>query len=129
MKDPPSASGSPRYLLRAEGAVVLALVLVLYWHGGFSWVLFAVLFLAPDISMLAYLMSPRTGAIGYNAVHSYVGAVLLALVGIAGDYRSCLAIALIWAAHIAFDRILGYGLKYPTSFSDTHLGKIGRRAS
>jgi hypothetical protein len=38
----------------------------------------------------------------------------------------CVAIALIWAAHIGFDRLLGYGLKYPTAFTDTHLGKIGR---
>ena len=35
--------------------------------------------------------------------------------------------ALIWAAHIGFDRALGYGLKYPTSFGETHLGRIGRR--
>jgi hypothetical protein len=25
------------------------------------------------------------------------------------------------------DRALGYGLKLPTSFQDTHLGRIGRR--
>jgi hypothetical protein len=30
-------------------------------------------------------------------------------------------IALIWIAHIAFDRLLGFGLKYPTQFKDTHL--------
>jgi hypothetical protein len=36
--------------------------------------------------------------------------------------------ATIWVAHIGFDRMLGYGLKYPTAFSDTHLGRIGRRA-
>jgi hypothetical protein len=34
---------------------------------------------------------------------------------------------LIWASHIAFDRLVGYGLKYPTQFGDTHLGAIGRR--
>jgi hypothetical protein len=28
---------------------------------------------------------------------------------------------LIWTAHIGFDRMLGYGLKYPTRFKDTHL--------
>ena len=31
-------------------------------------------------------------------------------------------------AHTGGDRLLGYGLKYPTSFQDTHLGRIGRRA-
>jgi hypothetical protein len=25
------------------------------------------------------------------------------------------------------DRLAGYGLKFPTSFHDTHLGRIGRR--
>ncbi|HLJ83585.1 MAG TPA: DUF4260 domain-containing protein [Candidatus Eremiobacteraceae bacterium] len=129
MNDTPSVSGSPKYLLRAEGLVALGLILVLYWHGGFSWLLFAVLFLAPDISMLGYLKSPSIGALSYNAVHSYVGPVLLALVGVADDIRMCLTISLIWTAHIAFDRMLGYGLKYPTAFSDTHLGKIGRRAA
>ena len=33
-------------------------------------------------------------------------------------------IALIWAAHIGVDRVLGYGLKYPTAFRDTHLGPV-----
>lgn len=30
------------------------------------------------------------------------------------------------AAHVGFDRALGYGLKLPTGFKDTHLGRIGR---
>ena len=29
-------------------------------------------------------------------------------------------------AHTGMDRAVGYGLKYPTGFSDTHLGRIGR---
>ena len=28
---------------------------------------------------------------------------------------------------IGIDRALGYGLKFPTAFGDTHLGRIGRR--
>jgi hypothetical protein len=40
-----------------------------------------------------------------------------------------LGIAAIWAAHIGFDRMLGYGLKYSSSFNDTHLGRIGRQAA
>jgi hypothetical protein len=31
-------------------------------------------------------------------------------------------------AHVGMDRALGYGLKFPTSFQDTHLGRIGRRS-
>jgi hypothetical protein len=34
------------------------------------------------------------------------------------------AVALIWFAHISMDRTVGYGLKYPTSFKDTHLERV-----
>ena len=37
-----------------------------------------------------------------------------------------LVYAVIWTAHIAFDRTLGYGLKLPAGFHHTHLGRIGR---
>jgi hypothetical protein len=33
-------------------------------------------------------------------------------------------LALIWSAHIGIDRLLGYGLKYPTAFKETHLGRV-----
>ena len=33
-------------------------------------------------------------------------------------------VALIWVAHIGVDRALGYGLKYPTGFADTHLQRV-----
>jgi hypothetical protein len=40
-----------------------------------------------------------------------------------------LSIAMIWLAHIGFDRALGYGLKYAAGFTFTHLGRIGRKAA
>lgn len=52
--------------------------------------------------------------------------VLLALVGNVFDNAMAMAVALIWIAHIAVDRALGYGLKLSSSFQDTHLGRIGR---
>jgi len=36
-------------------------------------------------------------------------------------------LGLLWAFHIAGVRILGYGLKFTSSFQDTHLGKIGKQ--
>jgi hypothetical protein len=122
----PSVSGAPKTLLRAEGLTVLVLAVFLYWHGSYSWLLFALLCLVPDLSMLGYLVNARIGALCYNAVHTYVGPVALGLIGLAANIWLCVAIALIWAAHIGFDRVLGYGLKYPTAFTDTHLGRIGR---
>ena len=116
-----------RVVLRFERLAVFAVALLLYAHAGFSWPLFALLFLAPDLSMLAYLAGPRVGAFGYNLMHTYALALALVLFGFAGDAPGLTATGLLWIAHIGFDRALGYGLKYPTGFGDTHLGRIGRR--
>jgi hypothetical protein len=123
---PKASTGTVRAWLRAEGVAVLALSLVLYWRSGFSWWLFVCLLLVPDISMLLYLVSPRAGSISYNIVHSYV--LPLGVVGIViyAGRSALLPFAWIWTAHIGMDRVLGYGLKYPTSFQDTHLGTIGK---
>jgi len=48
--------------------------------------------------------------------------------GFALDSPLTLSIALIWLAHIGIDRALGYGLKYETGFTYTHLGRIGAAA-
>lgn len=114
--------------LRAEGAAVLALSALLYARTGEGWLLFFVLLLAPDLSMLGYLGGPRIGALAYNVVHTYAVPVLLAVVGLLIGSALAVAIALIWTAHIGMDRALGYGLKLPTGFQDTHLGRIGRGA-
>jgi hypothetical protein len=89
--------------------------------------LFALLFFAPDLSFLAYFISPRIGAIAYNLVHTTLAPLALLALAIWLQNPASLSIALIWLAHIGADRALGYGLKYATDFSDTHLGRIGRR--
>lgn len=77
--------------------------------------------------MLGYLVNKRIGAALYNAGHSYLGPAMLAALGAAIDARTLLLGACIWAAHVGFDRFLGYGLKYATAFGDTHLGKKGQK--
>lgn len=124
----PAVAGTPRLILRFEGAALLAAAAFGYWMTGASWWLFAILVLVPDVSFAAYLAGPRAGAAAYNAVHSTVGPVLLGLYGLAVGPPLVLAVALIWAAHCGFDRLLGYGLKYPSAFRDTHLGRIGKAA-
>jgi hypothetical protein len=118
-------NGGVRLLLRAEGLVVLAASLAAYAQFGASWGWFAALFLLPDVSFLAYLAGPRWGALAYNAAHSYLGAVGLLAVGVLGASPMLLAAALVWCAHIGFDRLLGYGLKYGAGFGHTHLGRLG----
>lgn len=119
--------GGPRTVLRIEGAVLLLGAFALYAAGGQSWWLFAALFFVPDLAFLAYLAGPRLGAMAYNGAHSTIGPILLGCAGIAIDAALAQAIALIWLAHIGFDRTLGYGLKYASGFADTHLGTLGRR--
>lgn len=119
-------NGTPRLLLRAEGAALLVVAALLYRETGTTWWLFAILFLAPDLSFLGYLAGPRTGAIAYNAAHTLVGPALLAIAGVSLPANLAVSLALIWAAHIGFDRLLGYGLKYEAGFGFTHLGRIGR---
>jgi hypothetical protein len=120
-----SASGGVRAVLRLEGAAALAAAIALYGHAGFAWLAFVILFLAPDLAMVAYLAGPRAGALAYNVVHTYALPLALAFAGFALDSTVASALALIWIAHIGFDRMLGYGLKYASGFGDTHLGRIG----
>jgi hypothetical protein len=108
-------------LLRLEGLAVLAIGIAIYAQLQASWWLFALLFLGPDVSMIGYLKDPKIGATAYNAAHTYVGPALLG--GAAYGLGTMLAgqIAVIWVCHIGFDRLLGFGLKYPSGFGDTHL--------
>jgi hypothetical protein len=122
-----SVEGQPRAWLRAEGLLTLAAAATLYGLSGGSWITFAVLFLAPDLSFVGYLAGPKAGAAVYNAAHSHVGPLVALLVLLYLSVPPTLP--LVWFAHIGFDRALGYGLKYPSAFQDTHLGRIGKRAA
>ena len=114
----------PVSLLRIEEAALLAAAIALYAHFHFSWLLFAVLFLAPDLFMLGYLANPRIGAALYNLGHFVFVPIALFGIGFVTQRQLLTAVALIWFCHIAFDRMLGYGLKYPTHFKETHLQRI-----
>ena len=131
-------AGAPRLWLRLEGAVVLVAATVAYAQVGSGWLLYVLLFFVPDISFAAYALSPRFGALGYNLLHSYALPLLALVVGGVGVHvdlnmplvgwvdasPALLAWPLVWLAHIGFDRMLGYGLKYPSAFKDTHLGRL-----
>ena len=49
---------------------------------------------------------------------------LLAGISIFRHWSWWIGFSLIWLAHIGFDRTLGYGLKCPTAFKDTHLQRV-----
>jgi hypothetical protein len=119
----------PRLLLRLEGLALFILATWAFAYTGASWWLYAILFLIPDLSFAGYLAGPRPGAVAYNALHTTLGPAILAGLGLFLDHSMLIGIAAIWAAHIGFDRMLGYGLKYTSGFNDTHLGRIGRQAA
>ncbi|MEL7285069.1 MAG: DUF4260 domain-containing protein [Pseudomonadota bacterium] len=115
--------------LRLENLVVLLTAAVVYHHGEYNWWLFAVVFLVPDLSILGYLAGRGVGATVYNLAHAYIGpAALLAFALISGDQRLT-PFAIIWVAHIAADRLLGFGLKSVSGFRHTHLGFVGKEPS
>ena len=103
---------------------MLAGSVLLYWASGGSWWLFALLLLAPDLSMLGYLVGPRVGALTYNIFHAYPLPAALGIFGVLAGAPPAVSVALVWFAHIGMDRLVGYGLKYPTAFKDTHLQRV-----
>jgi len=111
-------------LLRVEGVSVLGLSAFFYHESHASWILFALLFLVPDLFMLGYLVNTRVGAAAYNLVHTLFVPGGLIIAAILASRSQLLPFLLIWTAHIGFDRMLGYGLKYPTRFKDTHLQHV-----
>jgi hypothetical protein len=119
-------SGWPQTLLRLEGVSVLIGATLAYAWQGDSWWLFAAFFFAPDLSMVGYLAGHRVGSALYNFGHWYVVPLACIIWGVTHPSMPVLNIGLIWAAHIGFDRGLGYGLKYAEGFGVSHLGRMGK---
>ena len=108
-------------LLRLEGFVALAAAVAAYTAVGGGWILFLLLILAPDLFMLGYLVDERRGATVYNLGHTYAVPLALIALGYLRGIPLPVELGLIWIAHIGLDRMLGFGLKLPTGFRDTHL--------
>ena len=115
-------------LLRLEGAAAFAAGVALFLSHGGPWLALIPLLLVPDISMVGYLRDPRLGAFLYNLVHNWaLGLAVLGLGLVTGQGWLVLAGAVL-IGHVGMDRAFGYGLKLPTLFQETHLGRIGKAA-
>jgi hypothetical protein len=119
----------PGILLRIEGGCILALSILCYREIHAGWMLFVVLLLVPDLALLGYLRGIRTGAAWYNLVHTLSGPIVLIACALLGKSTWLLPYGLIWTSHIGLDRLIGFGLKYPTRFNDTHLQRTAVNAS
>jgi Domain of unknown function (DUF4260) len=117
-------TGKPKLWLRLEGLVLLIATIIAFAGQHQRWWLYPALLLAPDIFMLGYLASTKVGAFFYNLGHSYFVPALVILFSWRSESKVILAIGIIWLGHIGWDRLLGYGLKYDSSFKHTHLGDL-----
>jgi len=111
-------------IIRAENGLGFLVCLYFFIQLDFSLWLFFLFLLVPDISMAGYLMNQKAGAILYNAGHSFIGPLLLAACYLIVPAIILLTVAVIWMAHIFMDRMFGFGLKYISSFKQTHLQRI-----
>ena len=115
-----------KYLIRLEEAAKLIACFWLSMREGLSPLLFLALLLAPDVSMVGYLINNRWGAYLYNFVHHQGVGLLVTVMGYLVNEPVLIFAGLILVAHSSMDRVFGFGLKYADDFKNTHLGRIGR---
>jgi hypothetical protein len=113
-------------ILRAEQVAIFATGVVLWIANGGPPLLLIPAWLLVDLSMVGYLAGPRLGSTTYNAAHNLVLPLALLGLGWWTDTGWMVLASGIFLTHIGLDRTLGYGLKLPTDFRDTHLGRIGK---
>lgn len=115
-----------RNLIKIEELFLFLLSIYLFIQLDYAWWWYALLFLAPDLGMIGYLMTPQVGAQTYNLLHHKAIAVALFLIGAGLSIPPLQLAGVIILGHSSADRVLGYGLKYPDAFQHTHLGWIGK---
>ena len=123
---PGMTTGAVRTWLRLEGLAAFVVGVALYGASGGNWLLLIPLLLVPDISAIGFLASQRIGTFTYNLLHNWVPGIVTLGIGVWLASPAVLLAAAILIAHVGMDRAVGYGLKLPSSFHDTHLGRMGR---
>lgn len=115
---------TPRVLLRLEGGVLAVAALAVYLHFDYNVLVLIALLVAVDLSLIGFLVGPRVGTLAYNLAHTTAIPLVLGAIGVLTGGSVAAQVALAWLAHIGVDRALGFGLKYPSAFSDTHLQRV-----
>ncbi|MGR9086561.1 MAG: DUF4260 domain-containing protein [Gammaproteobacteria bacterium] len=116
----------PYVIIKLEGLAVLLLAVAIFWQQSFSWSLFGSTVLLPDLALFGYLVNAKLDARLYNVTHAKLLPSALAVAAIITSNALISALSLIRFAHIGFDRMLGYGLKFPEGIKVTHLGTIAK---
>ena len=120
---PKGMSKTHIFLILESIAIFIGSLLIYLFLSG-NWIIFFVLLLAPDIFMIGYLKNSQVGSIIYNIGYVYAWPIVLIIIGILIKFNLLILFSLIWMTHISMDRAMGYGLKYPSDFKDTHMQRI-----
>ncbi len=112
-------------LLKLEELAEALFALAVFARLPYAWWVLPAAFLLPDLGMAGYLAGPRVGAFCYNVAHHKALALAVGLAGWGLGQPALQLAGTVLIFHSAFDRLLGYGLKYATGFRDTHLGRVG----
>ena len=118
--------GAVRWWLRLEGLAAFGAGLAYFGAGGGNWLFIIPLILLPDASAAGFLAGPRVGTFTYNLFHNWAPGFVVLGLGVWLASPAAQLVAAILIAHVGMDRAVGYGLKLPGSFRDTHLGRMGR---
>jgi hypothetical protein len=124
--EPGVTHGAVRAWLRLEGLAAFIGGLALFGAVGGNWLLFVPLILLPDLSAAGYLAGQRVGTFTYNLAHNWVPGIAVLGLGAWLSSAALLIAAAILIGHVGMDRAVGYGLKLPGGFHETHLGRMGR---
>ena len=116
--------GHVRWFLRAEALAILIAGIVGYGYLGGPWLALVPLLLVPDVAMVGYVRNVRLGSLTYNIGHNLGTAGIALGLGLWLGVGWLAVAGSVLVAHIGMDRLLGYGLKYPTVFKDTHLHHV-----
>ncbi|WP_345949683.1 DUF4260 domain-containing protein [Mucilaginibacter sp. PAMB04274] len=116
------------FTIRFEEAAITAVAIYLLskYNLGLPVWLWVLLFFSPDFSMLGYVANARIGAFTYNLFHHRGVALALLATGFLMHLDIFITGGLLLVAHSSFDRMLGYGLKFPDDFKHTSSGWIGK---
>lgn len=112
---------SHHIIIRLENLCVAVIGLLIYAHYCLDWLYFFYFILLPDLSIIAYVINNRIGALSYNLGHNYIIPSSVLILYFIFNQPILLSIGLIWVIHIALDRAMGFGLKYNSHFKATHL--------
>jgi hypothetical protein len=114
--------------IKIEEAAITAVAIYLLtkYNLGLPVWIWTLLFFSPDLSMLGYLVNSRIGALTYNLFHHRGIALAILAAGFLMHLDILITGGLLLAAHSSFDRMLGYGLKFPDNFKHTSSGWMGK---